>query len=113
MASTESHPVVEHAEIRVPAGREEEFEQAFVRAHAVIREAAGYRWARLLRQAEDASTYLLLVGWDTLEAHTVDFRGSERFTQWRAVVGEFFDGPPTVVHYGAEAVGGDEVPLGV
>ena len=87
MASSESYPVVEHAEIRVLAGREQEFEQAFVRGHAVIREAAGYRWARLLRQAEDASTYLLLVGWDTLEAHTVDFRESERFTQWRGIVG--------------------------
>ncbi len=106
-------PVVEHAEIRVLPGRESDFEAAFVTGHAALSQAAGYRWARLLRQAEDPATYLLLVGWDSLEAHTVDFRGSALFAQWRGAVGAFFDGPPTVVHYRADAVGGDEVPVAV
>ncbi len=111
--SAGTFPVVEHAEIRVLAGREDEFEAAFVAGHAALSQAAGYRWARLLRQAEDPATYLLLVGWDSLEAHTVDFRESALFTQWRGAVGAFFDGPPTVVHFRADAVGGDEVPVAV
>jgi hypothetical protein len=37
-----------------------------------------------------------------VEAHTVDFRGSELFQQWRAPVGEFFATPPVVTHYEAE-----------
>ncbi len=111
--SESSHPVVEHAEIHVVPGRESDFEAAFVTGHASLSRADGYRWARLLRQAEDSSSYLLLVGWDTLEAHTVAFRESELFQAWRGAVGEFFDGPPTVVHYRAEAVGGDEAPVGL
>lgn len=105
--SQQSFPVVEHVELAIRPGREAEFEAAFVQGHAAISRAAGYRWARLVRQVEDASRYLLLVGWDTLEAHTVDFRESDLFTEWRAAVSEYFAAPPVVTHYGAEPVAGD------
>jgi len=37
--------------------------------------------------------------WDTLENHTVDFRGSEDFTAWpRAGRAVFFASPPEVEH---------------
>ncbi|MYW01270.1 antibiotic biosynthesis monooxygenase [Streptomyces sp. SID3343] len=94
--------VVEHVDIAVTPGREEEFEAAFVRGREVLAEAEGFRWARLLRQIEAPSSFLVLIGWDTLEAHTVGFRESELFGQWRAVVGPFFAVPPTVVHYAGE-----------
>ncbi len=109
---TQTFAVVEHAEIRVLPGRERDFEAAFATGHTAIAQAEGYRWARLLRQAEAPSTYLLLVGWDSLEAHTVTFRESELFSSWRSAVGPFFDGPPSVVHYRADVVGGDEAPVG-
>ena len=104
------HPstaVVEHAEISIDPARSGEFEAAFARGHAAIRQSPGYRWARLVRQVEDGSRYLLLIEWDRLESHTVDFRGSELFATWRAEVGPFFAETPVVVHYGAEPVGGD------
>ncbi|MER5427652.1 antibiotic biosynthesis monooxygenase [Streptomyces sp. NPDC002588] len=91
--------VVEHAELAVEAGREAEFEQAFGAAREVLAEADGFRWAELLRCEERPRTYLLLVGWESVEAHTVGFRGSERFGRWRALVGPFFTGPPAVEHY--------------
>jgi heme-degrading monooxygenase HmoA len=91
--------VTEHAELVIVPGREAEFEKAFERGHEVISQAPGYRWARLVRQIENPGTYLLLVGWESLEAHTVDFRGSDLFQQWRAAVGEFFAAPPAVTHY--------------
>lgn len=103
--------VVEHADLRIEAGREAEFEAAFAQGHAAIAQADGYQWARLIRQAEDTSCYLLLVGWDSLEAHTVAFRGSELFTQWRGAVGSFFAAPPVVTHYRADVVGGDHLPV--
>ena len=105
--SQQSFPVVEHVELAILPGREAEFEAAFVKGHAAISSAPGYSWARLVRQVEDASRYLLLVGWQTLEAHTVDFRESELFTEWRAAVSEFFAAPPVVTHYAAGPVGGD------
>ncbi len=91
--------VVEHAQLSIIAGREAEFEAAFVIGEQALARSPGYRWSRLLRQVEDPGTYLLLVGWSSLEAHTVQFRGSELFGQWRAVVGEYFAAPPHVTHF--------------
>jgi heme-degrading monooxygenase HmoA len=94
--------VIEHAELAITAGREAEFEAAFARGHRIITRAPGCHWARIVRQVEDPSAYLLLVGWESLEAHTVDFRGSELFQEWRAAVGEFFASPPAVTHYSGD-----------
>lgn len=93
--------VVEHAELTIIPGREAEFEQAFPRGEQALAKSPGYRWSRLIRQVENPSTYLLLVGWESLAAHTVEFRESELFPQWRGVVGEFFAAPPVVTHFGA------------
>lgn len=95
----EERAVVEHAELTITPGREAEFERAFPRGEQAIAKSPGYRWSRLLRQAENPGTYLLLVGWESLEAHTVEFRGSELFPQWRAAVSEFFAAPPVVTHF--------------
>lgn len=95
----EQRGVVEHAQLTITSGREAEFEAAFVRGERVIAESPGYRWSRLLRQTEDPATYLLLVGWESLEAHTVEFRGSELFGRWRGAVSEFFAAAPQVTHY--------------
>ncbi|HWU12306.1 MAG TPA: antibiotic biosynthesis monooxygenase family protein [Streptomyces sp.] len=91
--------VIEHAELTITPGREAAFEEAFTRGHRVIAKAPGYRWARLVRQVEKPSTYLLLVGWETIEAHTVEFRESELFAQWRGAVAEYFAASPGVTHY--------------
>lgn len=95
----EQRAVVEHAELTITPGREAEFETAFKRGEEAIAKSPGYRWSRLLRQVEDPGCYLLLVGWETLEAHTVEFRGSALFPQWRAAVGGFFAAPPRVTHF--------------
>ncbi|TQJ47080.1 antibiotic biosynthesis monooxygenase [Streptomyces sp. NBC_00080] len=91
--------VVEHAQLTVETGREEEFQEVFRTAREVLAEADGFRWARLLRCVERPRGFLLLVGWDSVEAHTVGFRESERFGRWRALVGPFFAAPPAVEHY--------------
>ena len=43
--------------------------------------------------------YLLLVRWETLEAHTVGFRQSAAFGEWRGILSPFFAGAPVVEHY--------------
>jgi hypothetical protein len=40
-----------------------------------------------------------MLRWETLENHTVDFRGSSLFPEWRFLVGEFFAQPPHVEHF--------------
>ena len=91
--------VVEHAELTVEEGREAEFQEVFGKAREVLAEADGFRWTELLRCDERPRTFLLLVGWESVEAHTVGFRESERFARWRALVGPFFAAPPAVEHY--------------
>ena len=40
-----------------------------------------------------------MIYWATLENHTVDFRGSPAFAEWRSIVGPFFAAPPFVEHF--------------
>jgi heme-degrading monooxygenase HmoA len=94
----EAGVVVELAVISVTPGREAEFEAAFPRAHAVISQAEGFRWAELTRSVERPSVFVLHVGWDSLAAHVEGFRGGPLFGPWREVVGPFFAEPPVVEH---------------
>ncbi len=91
--------VTEHAVLEIMPGQEEGFLAAFEQASEVIAAAPGCRGVALHRCVESPSRFLLLVGWDTVEAHTEDFRGSAAFGRWRALVGPFFAGPPQVDHY--------------
>lgn len=54
---------------------------------------------RLDRDIEVPDTYHLVVGWQTIEHHTVDFRGSQGFLTWRGLVGSHFALPPKVEHF--------------
>jgi heme-degrading monooxygenase HmoA len=90
--------VLEIARIRVAEGHQANFEAAFQEAKVVLASSPGFRSATFRHCVEDPASYFLLVEWETLEAHTVDFRGSERFQRWRQLIGPHFDGPPDVVH---------------
>ena len=91
--------VTEHALISVTPGSEADFEAAFATARLQLASSPGFVSATLSRGVESGSTYLLLAQWETLEAHTEVFRGSERFAEWRRQLGPFFAAPPEVVHY--------------
>jgi heme-degrading monooxygenase HmoA len=91
--------VTEHALISIRPGSEHDFEAAFPAALAVITAAEGCRAVSLARGIEHPSTYLLLVEWDSLEAHMTGFRGSPAFVAWREIIGPFFDGGVVLDHY--------------
>ena len=91
--------IIEHGTINVLAGQEAAFEAAYVEAAQVIARSPGFHFVRLSRGVERPSTYLLLVGWDTLEDHTIGFRESDLFGEWRGWIGPYFAGPPEVEHY--------------
>jgi heme-degrading monooxygenase HmoA len=91
--------VLERALISVAVGQEEPFEAAFSQAKEAIATADGFRWLELHRGIERPGVYLLLVGWDSIEAHTTGFRGSDRFLRWRELIGPYFAAPPDVEHY--------------
>lgn len=91
--------IIEVATIRVKQGLEAEFEAAVGKAVDVFRRAEGCLGLVLTRCVEDQSHYDVVIRWKTLEDHTVGFRNSPLFAEWRALVGPFFAEPPSVKHY--------------
>jgi heme-degrading monooxygenase HmoA len=92
--------ILEMADIRIHSGQNAEFDEAIQRGLSeVISKAKGFQGFKVNRGIESPERYILQIFWETLENHTVDFRQSEAFTQWRAVVGPFFAAPPVVEHF--------------
>ena len=92
--------ILELADIRIPPGQQAEFDEAIVRGvTSVISQAKGFRGYKVNKGIESPERYILQIFWDTLENHTVDFRGGPLFPQWRAIVGPFFAQPPVVEHF--------------
>jgi quinol monooxygenase YgiN len=90
--------VLEIAQIDVKPGLEAEFEAGVAKAAPLFRRAKGCRGLSLHRSHEHPSRYRLFVTWETIENHTVDFRGSPDFQEWRKLVGHCFASPPAVEH---------------
>ena len=90
--------ITEIAQIDVKPGTEKDFEAAVAKAKAAFGRSKGFHGFELHKSIEKPSRYRLLARWDTLENHTVDFRGSEDFQAWRGLVGQYFAAPPEVEH---------------
>ena len=92
--------ILELADIRIAPGQNAAFEEAIERGlRTVISHARGFAGFKVNRGMESPERYILQIFWDTLEDHTVGFRQSEAFAQWRAIVGPFFASPPVVEHF--------------
>ena len=91
--------ILEHALLPVVPGREEEFLAAFTDARPIIAGRPGCRSVRLARSLESPSTFVLLVEWDTVEHHTVGFRGSPEYQRWKALLHHFYAPFPEVSHF--------------
>jgi heme-degrading monooxygenase HmoA len=92
--------ILEVADIRIRTGQQTDFEKAVQIALAtVFPKAHGFQHHSFHRCIESPDRYVLQLTWETLEDHTVAFRGSPLFTQWRAMVGDFFAQPPHVEHF--------------
>ena len=90
--------ITEIAQIDVKPGMEAEFEAGVTKAAPVFKRAKGCTAMKLARSHEKPQRYRLYVQWETLENHTVDFRGSADFQEWRKLVGHCFASPPEVEH---------------
>lgn len=95
-------PVLESAVLSVREGTEAEFEAAFADAATLIARAHGYRGHSLRRGVEFPGTYLLTVGWDTVEDHEIGFRCSADYAEWSRILHRFYEPFPTVLHYGRD-----------
>ena len=91
--------IIEIAQLTIRPGSERQFEAAFLTAIKVLGGSKGYLTHELQRSVETPNRYALIVHWQTLEDHTVGFRGSPAFTEWRAHIGPFLESPPVVEHF--------------
>ncbi len=91
--------ILEVVILHVKAGQGVAFEAAFGQAQQIIASIPGYRSHQLQRCLESADKYLLLVQWHTLEDHTIGFRQSPQYQDWKRLLHHFYDPFPTVEHY--------------
>jgi len=91
--------ITEHAVLNVIAGQAEDFIAAMDDAKRLIAASPGFRSLRVQRGHENPNTFVLLVEWDSLEAHTEGFRGSPAYQEWRALLHHFYDPHPVVEHF--------------
>jgi heme-degrading monooxygenase HmoA len=88
----------EIAQIDIKEGSNAGFEAGVAKAKPLFDRAKGCHGVELQKSVEFPTRYRLFVKWETVENHMVDFRNSADFQQWRALVGEFFQAPPSVEH---------------
>ncbi len=96
--------ILEIASLHVKPGQAPAFETAFREAQAIIASMPGYLGHELQRCLEHEDHYMLLVRWESVEAHEEGFRRSPQYQDWRRLLHHFYDPFPTVLHY--EAVAG-------
>jgi heme-degrading monooxygenase HmoA len=91
--------ILEHAVLDVREGSSAEYEAAFATARAIIAASPGFRSLRLERCLDQPDRYVLLVEWDSVEAHEEGFRGSPAFEEWRRLLHGYYPSGPTVQHF--------------
>ena len=91
--------ILEIAQLQIKPGETAAFEAAFAQAKKIISSMSGYISHELQRCLEHDHQYMLLVRWQTLEDHTVGFRKSAQYQEWRKLLHHFYDPVATVLHY--------------
>lgn len=91
--------ILETAVLNVKPGETTAFETAFAQAQSIIARMPGYQGHELHRCVEVENQYLLLVRWQTLADHTIGFRQSAVYQEWKNLLHHFYDPFPTVEHY--------------
>ncbi|MGE0824476.1 MAG: antibiotic biosynthesis monooxygenase [Candidatus Binatia bacterium] len=91
--------ILEGALLQIKDGQAGAFEEAFRKASSIIASMPGYVTHELHRCCEVSGKYLLLVRWHRLEDHTVGFRGSTEYQEWKRLLHHFYEPFPTVEHF--------------
>ncbi|MEO6115239.1 MAG: antibiotic biosynthesis monooxygenase [Pseudolysinimonas sp.] len=91
--------ITEHALLSVIPGRETDFEAAFAEARQLIASTPGFIELSLSRSLETPNEYLFLVTWESVEAHSVGFRGSPQYARWAELLHHFYEPFPVVEHF--------------
>jgi heme-degrading monooxygenase HmoA len=92
--------ILEVADIRIKPGSQATFDTAIKQGlEAVISKSKGFRGHKVQKGIESPDRYLLMIYWDTVENHMVDFRQSPAFQEWRGYIGPHLAAAPAVEHF--------------
>jgi heme-degrading monooxygenase HmoA len=91
--------IQEIATLDIKASELDAFKGVLQEAKLIISQSKGFVSMNFQQCIENPTQFLAIINWQTLEDHTVGFRESELFVQWRAVLSPFFNSPPAAVHY--------------
>lgn len=91
--------ILEVAILNVKPNRTQQFEKDFQKASVYISSIKGYVNHSLQKCIEQENQYILLVNWEKLEDHTIGFRQSEVYQEWKSLLHDYYDPFPKVEHY--------------
>ena len=91
--------ILEVALLNVRPGQGTVFERAFADAQTILSAMPGYISHQLQRCLEVPDRYVLLVNWQRLEDHTIGFRRSVEYQEWKRLLHHFYDPFPIVEHF--------------
>ena len=91
--------ILEKATLYVKEEEREKFEKDFVKASDYISSIEGYHGHSLHSCVEIVNKYLLLVSWNDIESHEINFRTSEEYQRWKKLLHHYYDPFPVVEHY--------------
>ena len=93
------YPILEAVMLQIEPGTASAFEAVFRQASPIIASMKGHCGHDLHRCLETPGKYLLLVQWQTVEDHTIGFRGSPDYQEWKQLLHHFYDPFPVVEHF--------------
>jgi len=91
--------ILELATFDIKNGQTEAFKTSCEKAKAVVSQSKGFQALEFHQCIETPNKFVLMISWDTLEDHTIGFRKSELFKEWRAILSPYFNSPPVAEHY--------------
>lgn len=91
--------ILEVAIMQVKPGQQNNFESSFRKASKIISQMRGYLSHELQKCVEIDNKYILLVRWENIKDHTIGFRQSEQYQEWKSLLHHYYDPFPTVEHY--------------
>ena len=91
--------ILEVAILDVIPDKTAEFEVSFQKAQEIISSAKGWLGHQLQQCLEVPNRYILLVRWQQLDDHSIGFRQSDAYLEWKKLLHHFYSPFPVVEHY--------------
>ena len=91
--------ITELAILYVKEGEQKYFQSDFAKAGQFISSIKGYVKHSLRKCLEKDNKYILLVDWENLDDHTIGFRQSAQYLEWKRLLHHYYDPFPTVEHF--------------